>query len=188
MRTSLYSIFCILIRLGAVIMAISTIVAIPAAWVEAQAAHVVGYEGMLFGFGGAMIALAALLWLFPGVLAGTAAGKASRQIFESPITADALQQIAFAILGTWFVITALAGLAGVGARIIVTSHISDVLFSVAMQREYMRIVPLLVEFALGIALAMSTRGVVGWIRAFQDRGLAPAVAENMEDPAGGGTG
>jgi hypothetical protein len=180
MRTSLYSILCILIRLGALIIAISTIAAIPAAWVEARAAHVVDYEGMVFGFGCAMAVLAALLWIYPGVLARIAAGKASQEIFESPIPAEALQQIAFAILGMWFVISALAGLASVGSRIIVTSHISDVPLSPLMLREYTRFVPLLVELALGIALAMGARGLVGWIRAFQDRGLAPAVAANTE--------
>ena len=184
MRTSLYGILCILIRLGAVIMAVSTIVAVPAAWVEARAAHVEGYEGMLFGFGGVMLVVAAVLWIYPGVLARLAAGSASQQIFESPISAEGLQQIAFAILGTWFAINALAGLAGVGARVIVTSHMSGVPFVSALQHESIRFVPLLVELALGIALAMHARGLVGWIRAFQERGLPPPVKEGADDAAG----
>jgi hypothetical protein len=180
MRTSLYSILCILIRLGAVLMAVSTIVAIPAAWIEAKAAHAEGYEGMLFGFGGVMLVLSAILWIYPGVLARVAAGRASEQVFESPISAEALQQIAFAVLGLWFVISGLAGLAGVGARIIVTSHLGDTPLIALLRHESTRFVPLLAELALGIALAMSTRGLIGWIRAFQERGLPPAV-ESADD-------
>ncbi|HEX5122689.1 MAG TPA: hypothetical protein VFV97_05525, partial [Rhodanobacteraceae bacterium] len=65
MRTSLYSILCILIRLGAVLLAVSTITVIPAVWRAAESEHVDGYTGTLLGFGILMLAIAALLWIYP---------------------------------------------------------------------------------------------------------------------------
>ena len=191
MRTSLYSIFCILIRLGAVIMAVSTIVAIPAAWRAAEASQLKGYEGALLGFGGAMLALAALLWVYPGVLARLAAGKASEQIFESPISAEDLQQIAFTVVGVWFAIEAISGLLAVVASIIMVSYESEPgegvpLMASMFRHEAVRLVPLVVKLALGIVLAMRARGLVGWIRAFQARGLPASVAESADDAPGTG--
>src|SRR5690349_327431 len=126
MRTSLYSILCILIRLGAVVVAASTIVTIPAVWQTTGAREVAaGFTGTLFGFGAAVLVLAALLWIYPGVLARIAAGSASQQIFESPISAGELQQIVLAGVGIWFAMQALADLAAVGARIVVVAHMSE---------------------------------------------------------------
>lgn len=189
MRTSLYSIFCILIRLGAVIMAVSTIVAVPAAWMGAQATHAEGYVGVLLGLGGAMLAFAASLWIYPGVLARLAAGKASEQIFESPISAEELEQIAFAVVGVWFAIEAIAGLLAAVASIVVVSYEADAgegvpLAAAMFRHETVRLVPLLVKLALGVVLAMRARGLVGWIRAFQDRGLPAPVAESADDAPG----
>lgn len=180
MRTSLYSILCILIRLGAVLMAVTTIVAIPAAWRGAEAEHIQGYGGMLLGYGGALLVLAMSLWIYPGVLARLAAGKASEQIFESPISAAELQEIAFAFVGIWFAIQALCDLVAVGAGIVVTAYESETSYGIPIaaifHRELARIVPLAVKLALGIALAMKARGLVGWIRAFRERGLPPSSA------------
>ena len=191
MRTSLYSILCILIRLGAVIMAASTVVAFPAAWVTAVTSHAGSYAGVLLGFGGVILALSALLWVYPGSLARLAAGKASEQIFESPLSADDLQQIAFAVVGIWFAIEATAGLISTIVSVVVASYESDAgegaaLAGAMFRHELVRIAPLLVKLFLGVVLAMRARGIVGWIRAFQERGLPAPVAESTDD-AGAGT-
>jgi len=185
-RTSLYSIFCILIRLGAVLMAVTTIMVIPAAWRGAALEHARdGYAAMLLGFGGLMLVIAALLWIYPGVLARLAAGKASEQIFESPISAKELEQIAFAVVGVWFAIEAVSGLLAVIAGVVVTMYEGDAgegvpLAGAMFRHEAVRLVPLLVKLVLGIALAMRARGLVGWIRALQERGLPAPVAENAD--------
>jgi len=177
MRTSLYSVLCILIRLGAVFMAVSTIVAVPAAWRGAELEHVQGYAAMLLGYGGAMLVLAVLLWIYPGALARLAAGNASEQIFESPISAAELQEIAFAVIGIWFAIQALCELVALGAGIVVTAYESESSYGVPLaavfHRELARLVPLAAKLALGIALTMKARGLVGWIRAFREQGLPP---------------
>jgi hypothetical protein len=187
-RTSLYSILCILIRLGAVLLAAYTVEAIPSARLVAQANHVEGYEAALYGFTGLVLVIAALLWIYPGVLARLAAGKASEQIFESPISAEELQQIAFSLAGIWFVVEALSSLIGVGASTVVVSYISeDNMPLIALIRSQVtRFVPPLVKLALGIALTMSARGLVGWLRTLRERGL-PAAADSTDDPISGGT-
>jgi hypothetical protein len=188
MRTSLYSILCILVRLGAVIMAVSTIVTIPMVWQANTASHFgEGYAGILFGFGGALLALAVLLWIYPGVLARIAAGSASQQVFESPISAEEFEQIVLAGIGVWFAIQALADLAAVGSRIIVVAHASEASLAGMLRSEYFRLVPLLIKFLLGIALAMRARGLVGFLRGLRERALPNALAESADGPDSTGT-
>ena len=191
MRTSLYTILCILIRLGAVIIAASAVVAFPAAWVATATSNAGSYAGVLLGFGGAIVALSALLWVYPGALARLAAGKASEQIFESPLSADDLQQIAFAVVGIWFAIEAIAGLISTFVGVVAASYESDpgegaALAGAMFRREFVRIAPLFVKLIFGVVLAMRARGLVGWIRAFQERGLPAPVAQSADD-AGAGT-
>ena len=104
MRTSLYSILCIAIRLGAVFMAVQVLVGVPTALGELLAAQVTVSTKAAIAFGVAELALAGLLWLYPGILARIAAATSSQQVFESPITATELQQLAFAVLGICFVV------------------------------------------------------------------------------------
>ena len=185
MRTSLYSILCILIRLGAVIMVVSTITTIPAVWMTTATRDVTeGFAGTLLGFGAAALVLAALLWIYPGVLARIAAGSASQQVFESPISAAELQQIVLAGIGAWFAMQALADLAGVGARIIVVAHMSDSTLAGMLKSETFRLVPLAIKFSLGVALALGSRGLVGFMRGLRERGLSEPVPESEEDPRG----
>jgi hypothetical protein len=184
MRTSLYSILCILIRLGAVIMAVSTIVAVPAVWQTADATHLQeGHLGILFAIGGVSLALAALLWIYPGALARIAAGKSSQQIFESPISADDFLRIVLAVVGVWFVIEAMASLAGVVSRLVVMiMHTDDVPARSMLATELWYFLPLLVKVALGIWLTLGARGLVGWLRSMRERGL-PTAAGADESPS-----
>ncbi|HEY6895234.1 MAG TPA: hypothetical protein VI258_13755 [Rhodanobacteraceae bacterium] len=184
MRTSLYSILCILIRLGAVLMAVAIVGAIPSAWFVARAQHVEGYGGALFGFSALTLSLAALLWIYPGVLARIAAGKASEQIFESPISAEELQWIAFSLAGIWLVIEAISSLIGSGASAVVVSYMSEdnVPIRALIRGELPRFAVPLVKLVLGIALTLGSRGLVGWLRALRERGPSGAV-EGEASPA-----
>lgn len=188
MRTSLYSILCILIRLGAVLMVVAIVGAIPSAWFVARAQHVEGYGGALFGLSALTLVLAALLWIYPGVLARIAAGKASEQIFESPISAEELQWIAFSLAGIWLVVEALSSLIGSGASAVVVSYMSEdkVPIGALIRGEVPRFAAPLAKLVLGIALTLSSRGLVGWLRALRERGLSSAV-ESEADPASPGT-
>ena len=101
MRTSLYTILCIGIRLAAVLLFVNALLGMPAAfgllgeagWHTAPATAALLYAIILI--------VAFLLWVYPGLLARLAAGKASREVFESPIDSTDAQVIAFSVLGLW---------------------------------------------------------------------------------------
>ena len=70
MRTSLYTILCIVVRLAAVFLAVQAVITVvPTAWTMDDSQLGAGWRGTLLGFGGAMVALSALLWIYPGTLA-----------------------------------------------------------------------------------------------------------------------
>lgn len=178
MRTSLYTILCILIRLGAVMLAVDTIITVPSAWSMVDPAGMPsGWDGVVVGFGVAALALAALLWIYPGVLARMAAGGSSQQVFESPISGAELQQIVLCAIGVWFAMGGVVDLMGLGVRLIVAAHMStNVTFGEIVRHDLGRIVSVLVKVALGVALALGARGLVGVLRRVREQGLPPAAA------------
>jgi hypothetical protein len=176
MRTSLYGILCIAIRLGAVILAVDTLAAMPTTWEVLHASNArPGYDGVLFGFGGAALFLAVLLWIYPSVIARLAAGRTTEQVFESPLSSGEFQEIALSVVGICFVMSGIAELAGVGARVILDMSANGLSFKEIMSHEVFRIAPPIVKIAAGIALALGARGLVGWFRAMRERGLPQAV-------------
>lgn len=176
MRTSLYSILCIVIRLGAVIVAVDALAALPTAWEILHASNATpGYDGLLFGFGGVALALAALLWIYPGVLARLAAGRSTEQVFETPLSFGEVQEIALAVVGACFVMSGIAELAGVSSRIILDMTANNMSFREIVSHEVFRVAPPIVKIAAGVALAFRARGLVGWLRSMRERGLPPAA-------------
>lgn len=100
-----------MVRVGAILLLVTTLAGLPFAFASVHNGQFgAGAEGILIGFNGALIALAIALWLYPGWLARLAAGQASGQVFESPISAAQLQYIAFAVLGVAFAMNALLDL------------------------------------------------------------------------------
>lgn len=183
MRTSLYSILCIVIRLGAVLLAVQTMMALPMALKVFDGTTLApGWIGTLIGFGGAMLALAALLWTYPGVLARIAAGRATQQVFESPLAAEELEQIALAVLGMWFAISGIIELINVGLRLAIAIHAADTGgANTLLSRELAQLATLIVKIALGVGLALGSRGLVGVLRRVREEGLPPAAAEKRSD-------
>lgn len=180
MRTSLYSILCIVVRLGAVMLFVETLASLPAAWSAMHGTEEQAARGMLIGFGGALLALAALLWLYPGVLARMAAGTASREVFESPISARQLQYIAFSVLGVVFAIKGLTGLVAVLFRIALSAQYGDTAFRMLLWQNGAAVSVQVLEFAVGIGLTFGARGLTGLLQRLRERGLPPAQAD--EEP------
>jgi hypothetical protein len=186
MRTSLYSILCIAIRIGAVLIAVQTIVQIivmlpdvlpqsveSGAWSWGEVASAVGASWLL----------AAWLWIYPGVLARLAAGRSANQVFESPINADEIQRIALTVLGIWFVMVAIIELVRTGldfawARIWMSDSINDRY----VRQIFMGLISYVCELAFGIALTLGSAGLTGWLRAIRERGLPPAVSDTDVEP------
>jgi hypothetical protein len=179
MRTSLYSILCIVVRLGAVLLLVQTLASLPGAWDalqgwERQSGEAGGAaRGMLIGFSGALIALAIALWLYPGLLARLAAGNASGEVFDSPIAAKELHFIAFSVLGIVFAIGALLGLVSTGLRIALSAHFGDVAFTTLAWQNGIDLFVLFLKLALGIGLSLGARGLVGLLHRLRERGLPP---------------
>jgi hypothetical protein len=174
MRTSLYSILCIVVRLGAVLLFVETAVSLPSVWATLQANEYESVRGMLIGFSGALIALAVALWLYPGLLARLAAGAASREVFESPIAAKELHFIAFSVLGVVFAISALLGLVSALLRIALSAHFGDTAFETLAWQNAADLLVLFLKLAFGIGLTFGARGLVGLLHRLRERGLPPA--------------
>ena len=185
MRTSLYTILCIGIRLAAVLMAVNAALAIPAAYIAfAHGDWSQSELGWLAAIWFVVLLLALLLWIYPGVLARMAAGKASQQIFESPISADELQQIAFTIVGLWLVLAGAIALAQLAIRELLVDHVlrgnsTGSLADDARQRMFADFVTEFVRAALGAMLMLRARGLVGLLRRTREAGI-PAGAVDAE--------
>ena len=186
MRTSLYSILCIVIRLGAVILAAQLVVSLPGT--VDSILHSVGFQpGLqqaLLSFYAVFFLAATALWIYPGVLARLAAGESSKQVFEASLAPEECQYIALSVLGVYFALTGVSDLLGVGVRIVASMHVGEVASRELMSREVVRLVPPLVKIALGMGLAFGARGLIGWLRAIRQRGL-PAAVEEAEESANG---
>lgn len=187
MRTSLYSILCIVVRLGAVLLLVETLASVPSAWLALQTWETSGGDGaargMLIGFSGALIASAIALWLYPGLLARLAAGNASREVFDSPIAAKELHFIAFCVLGLVFAIDALLGLVSTLLRLASSAHAGDVAFTTLAWDNGIDLLVLFLKLALGIALTFGARGLVGLLHRLRERGLPPPRYDDERNDA-----
>lgn len=188
MRTSLYSILCIAIRIGAVILAAEVLVALPGTLdsVIRNGEFQLGLKQWLLVFYGLFFVFAAALWIYPGLLARLAAGESSRQVFESPLAADDWQYIAISVVGVFLAISGFSEILGVGARIIVASHVEGIAASGLRETDIARLVALIVKIALGMGLAFGARGLVGLFHTLRERGLPPvaAISEEPTDDSG----
>lgn len=153
MRTSFYAILCIVIRLGAVFLAFGAISRVPyavVAWDQGMSATAVGSS---LGVIGLILALALALWIYPGAIARLAAGRNSREVFESPISPAELQWIAFSVLGVYFAVDALVALTHYGVRwaILANASMSDLSYY-------------LIQLGAGFLLAFGARGLATMLR------------------------
>lgn len=168
MRTSLYSILCIGIRLAAVLLAVNTLAGIPGIYSAIWHGDWQEDAWLLTGLFVGLLILAFLLWVFPGALARLAAGKASQQVFESPIEATELQYIAFSILGLWLCFGAIYGLTDVGLRELILRHYLRVNTGLDMSELNAQSIASLasnvIKLSLGVALVFGARGLVGVLR------------------------
>ncbi len=187
MKTSLYTILCIAIRLGAVWLGVSVVLAFPGIY-KAAGSGSFGEMATTIVLVGSAIALliALLLWIYPGVLARLAAGKSSTQVFESPISAEQIQQTAFAVLGIWFVMTGLVSLTHEILRTLLFDQVDVAVASGARTWQVRLLLTDATQIVLGCALALGSHGLVGLLRRLRQEGLQPAElaqAQNTNDQA-----
>ncbi|MEP7097765.1 MAG: hypothetical protein ABI748_08895 [Dokdonella sp.] len=182
MRTSLYSILCIVVRVGAILLLVKTMVGLPLALSSVRGGQFgPGAQDMVIGFTGALVALASALWLYPGLLARLASTQRSREIFESPISAAQLQYVAFAVLGVAFAMDALLDLVAFGMRAALTFGLHDPAYEGLRLEDRARVGAQVAKLVLGIALAAGSRGLVGLLRGLRENGLPQALAADLEE-------
>lgn len=183
MRTSLYSILCIVIRLGAVLLAVGTLGSVLSMILTLR-------EGVAaLELAPALVALvltllvAFLLWLYPGPLARMASARSSQQVFESPLAAAQLQWIALSVLGMYFVVSGIVGFAHYEIQQLIVGAMQD------RERQIARFVQValywLLQLGFGLALTLGARGLSGLLQRMRyGSGLRqPEAPENVEPDA-----
>ena len=189
MRTSLYSILCIGIRLAAVLLAVRILVGMPGMFVLPHGDWSTGEIRLMVILNAAVLLFAFLLWVFPGMLARLAAGKASQQVFESPIEGAELQYIGFSIVGLWLFFDAIFGLSYIGLHELILRHYLRVNTGLDMSAENAQwiasLVSNFVELGIGAALIFGASGLVGILRRARYAGL-PQTADADESVVDGG--
>ncbi|HEV7491874.1 MAG TPA: hypothetical protein VGO25_13800, partial [Rhodanobacteraceae bacterium] len=184
MRTSLYSILCIVVRLGALLIAVETLIGLPLALESLRNSHnPAEFDNAMIGFYGAFFGLAAILWIYPGLLARLAAGQASKQVFESPLDAAEIQYIALCVLGVYFAFSGIFGLIEIGLRLLVTMRQSEPAYAALRAQDVARLVAVVAKIVIGIGLAFGARGLTGWVRRLREQGLPPPASLVESDSA-----
>ncbi|MEO8810905.1 MAG: hypothetical protein ABI386_11740, partial [Rhodanobacter sp.] len=107
MKTTLYTVLCMAVRLGAVLTAVGILERIPGlVEFSSQEGHL--FLGAML-LNGAALLLAFALWVWPNILVWWAAGSSTHEVVETAITAEQLQYIALSVLGAWMFIVGFAG-------------------------------------------------------------------------------
>jgi len=182
MKTSLYTILCTVIRLGAVLMAVDIIIAFPGAFHAAQdQSWAQGSAGMVIATSSAVLMLAFMLWLFPGGLVRLTASRSAQEVFESPISARELQQIAFAVLGMWFVAGGLIGLSQELLRASLVARANSAAFLNWRVHEGAQLLACGIEILFGLLLTLGARGVSGLL--YRLRNPASSTADTESAPS-----
>jgi len=167
MKTTLYAVLRVAIRLGAVLMAVRVLVALPFYLLGMSDRE---FSAMELGFAGLYLLMAAVLWFWPGVLARCAVRKGEDVELVSGVDADDLQRIAFATLGAWFLIEGLAGAVAAGAALwqlhVMHDHYPGMQMSTGQWGGLIRAA---VSLVAGAALMLGSKGLVILLRRLRGR-------------------
>jgi hypothetical protein len=187
MRTSFYSLLCILIRLGTVFLAFAALARIPSTMIAWKQGTTASEIGLSLGVIAIVLLIALALWVYPGVVARLVAGRNSREVFESPIAPAELQWIAFSVLGVYFLFDAVVGLAHYAVQWAMFARAYE-----GSDDNRMELVSDLSYFAIeliaAIALTLGARGMTTALRRLRYGSAAHAgAAERTENPQAGTT-
>lgn len=182
MKTTLHTVLCVAIRLGAVLMAVGIVEQIP--YIFLYSAPGDRYSAGDLWLSGAGLLLAFMLWLWPNMLARWAVTRSSHESLESPISADQMQRIAFSVVGIWLFIGGMtACLARVVMMLIVfrRSAYGDST-QVLSAADWYWLIDHLATAIAGACLALGSRGLVGLLHRL--RGYPHSAVPEAGDDAG----
>lgn len=161
MRTSLDSILCIVIRLGAVLLAVSTLGSVLSVVVMIHQGQSPADLAWIFGAWVATIAIAFLFWLYPGPLARLCSARSAHQVFDSPIATRDLQWIAFSVLGAYFVAGGIVGFVHYEGNLLIADAIFD---REKRIEDFLRSgLYWLLQIVVGVALALGAHELTGML-------------------------
>lgn len=180
-RTSLYSILCIVVRLGAVMLALSVAGGSFGFFGPGQSADFsVGERLLIVAFLALTLLVSFLLWLYPGPLARLASGKSANQVFESAINAGQIQWVALSVLGMYWVMTGLLDLAHIAYQFIWLSELLGT-GEEAARRLRGQVVYHVFEMVLGLSLTLGARGLAGILQNVRYAGSSGMAARKPSE-------
>lgn len=182
MKTTLFTVLCIAIRLGAVLLAVNILEQLPFWLSQSHPGSVYTLYQLLLGF--FVLVLAAVLWVRPGILAWWAIGKGQREILESPINADQVQHIAFSVLGVWMVISGFGGcISHLMIMLFLRERVADAATGVLPPGEWRYVCSYTLEALAGGALAVGSRGLIGLLHRLRGYPVTETVASGDDAAA-----
>lgn len=165
-KTTLYTVLCIAVRLGAVLMAVGLLQTLPAFLWGSSDGH---FAVLGLSLGGLGLIVALVLWLWPGSLARLAVGRSRSEAFESSIDADQMQRVAFSVLGAWLCIHGLLGCFSHGVLMLfVRSQIVDPATASIPVGEWRLLIEYAATAVAGAALMLGAHGLVGLLHRLRD--------------------
>jgi len=181
MKTTLYTVLCVAIRLGAVLMAVDILEQVPGLFVfatQAQDGHLAWGVPVIEAIG---LLLAFALWTWPNLLAWWALGRNRHEVLETSITADQLQYIVLSVVGAWMVVRGVSACLARIAYFLLQRHEAE--SSGAQFTNSTNEWHLIIQYALvmlaGAALMLGSRGLVGLLRRL--RGYPDVITETDPD-------
>lgn len=160
MKTTLFTVLCIAIRLGVVLLAVNILEQLPFWLSQSHQGGAYTLYQLLVGLFG--LVMAAVLWVRPGILAWWAIGKGQREVLEIPIGADQIQHIAFSVLGIWMAISGLGGcISHVMIMLFLHARVADAATGILPPGEWRYVCYYILEAVAGGALAIGSRGLIG---------------------------
>ena len=178
MKTTLHTVLCVAIRLGAVLMALGILEQIPGlVFYPSQDGHLVVGALSLCGAG---LLVACALWLWPNLLAWWAVARNHQEVLEMTISPGRLQYVAMSVVGVWTFIGGLSGFVGHGVIIVLIKHEATIGNPSGMvpMTEWHWMVYYGTMLLAGAALALGARGLAGLL--YRLRGY-PHVATATSD-------
>ncbi|MBD8873309.1 hypothetical protein [Rhodanobacter sp. DHB23] len=180
MKTTLYTVLCVAIRLGAVLMAVGLLERLPVFLWESPAGGFALDAVLLAVFG---LLVAGALWLWPGILAGWAIGRRGHELLEIQLDADGLMRVALTVTGAMLGVSGLAGCLGHGlTMLLLRSRLADAATGQLPVSGWHWVIYYLVQAAGGMALMLGARGLMTLLQRM--RGRPPHASAETDDGIG----
>ncbi|GAB3789270.1 hypothetical protein [Dyella agri] len=177
MKTTLYTVLCVAIRLGAVLMAVGLFERLPVFLWESPSGGFALDAVLLAVFG---LLVAGALWLWPGILAGWTIGRRGHETLETQLDADGLMRVALTVTGALLSVSGLAGCLGhVLTMFLFQSRMADATTGQLPVSEWHWVIYYIVQTGAGVALMLGSRGLANVLQ--HVRGRQPQVLADTDD-------